>query len=482
MNPNDTNDQPLLKALIVDDERIALRNFAGVLQALRNIELHRANSLTEARQILEETVIDVAFIDLQLSSDIRNRDGITLIQEIRGRYQTVPIVVSGHSQPNEIREAIKLGAEDYVLKSEIEQRVPIIIRELRRKLQLNEELLESRARGIPDPNLGLIGTSVAMQNLRALIRRMATANSQEPVPVLIQGPTGSGKELVAQALHKLGPHPSEPFFDINCGALAETLIESQLFGYVRGAFTDATRDQDGYFALVKRGTLFLDEVAELSPTLQTKLLRVLETRRFRPVGPTAREQFFQGRIVAATHVDLQERVQQGCFRADLFHRLNVLLIRVPPLSDHPEDIPALVQHFAAKHYRPLHFTQPAIQLLCRHSWPGNVRELRNVIDRLAILTDSELIDVEIIQRYLSLDSKGSSGDEMLKQMAKKLLTLLPPQNKPHAITKALVLEAMEQAHGNKTEAGRLLGWNRRAVERFLRNLDGSNKDGDTLET
>ncbi|MFY0521907.1 sigma-54-dependent transcriptional regulator [Archangium gephyra] len=479
MNFNDTNEQRLLRVLIVDDERMALRNLAGVLQPLGNIEVHRASNLTEARQILEEAVIDIAFIDLQLSQDIRNRDGFTLIQEIHGRYQTVIVVVSSHSQPNEIREAMKLGAEDYVLKTETEQRVPIILKELRRKLELNQELLDLRARGAPDSNLGLIGTSVAMQNLRALIQRVATAHIQEPVPVLILGPTGSGKELVAQALHKLGPHPSEPFFDINCGALTETLVEAQLFGHVRGAFTDANRDQDGYFTLVRRGTLFLDEVAELSPALQAKLLRVLETRRFRPVGPTAREQIFQGRIVAATHVDLKERVRQGRFREDLFHRLNVLFIRVPPLSEHSEDIPALIQYFAAGHRKPLHFTQQAIEQLCRRLWAGNVRELRNAIYRLAILTDSERIDAETLDRYLPLDSKGATSDELeelLRKMAQQLLTL-PLQDKSHAITKALVLEATEQARGNKTEAGKKLGWNRKAVERFLKNL-GDSESGD----
>jgi DNA-binding NtrC family response regulator len=480
MTSNETNDQRLLRVLIVDDERLALRSMASVLQALGDIEVHRASNLSEAQQILDEVVIDIAFIDLQLSQDIRNRDGFTLIQGIRGRYQTVVIVVSSHSQPNEVREAMKLGAEDYVLKTETEQRVPIILKELRRKLELHQELLNLRARGAPESNLGLIGTSVVMQNLRALLQRMATADFQEPVPVLILGPTGSGKELVAQALHKLGPHPSEPFFDINCGALAETLIESQLFGHVRGAFTDATRDQDGYFSLVRRGTLFLDEVAELSSTLQTKLLRVLETRRFRPVGPTAREQLFQGRIVAATHVDLKEHVRQGLFREDLFHRLNVLFVRVPPLSEHREDIPALVQHFAARHRRPLHFTQQAIEQLCRRPWPGNVRELRNAIYRLAILADSERIDAETLERYLPLEADGVSGDdleELLRQMARHLLAL-PLQDKSYAITKALVVEALEQAQGNNTQAGKKLGWHRRSVERFLRNLDDGKDKGE----
>ncbi|MET0401239.1 MAG: sigma-54 dependent transcriptional regulator [Cystobacter sp.] len=474
MTPDDANEQRLLKILLVDDERMALRSLSSILQPLGHIELYRASSLAEARQLLQEAVLDIAFIDLQLSPDMRNRDGFTLVQEIRGRYQTIPIVVSSHGQPSEIREAMTLGAEDYVLKTEIEQRVPIILKELRHKFELNQELMDLRARGAPDPNLGLIGTSVAMQNLRALLQRIATADIQEPVPVLILGPTGSGKELVAQGLHKLGPHPSEPLFDINCGALAETLVEDQLFGHVRGAFTDASRDQDGYFTLVRRGTLFLDEVAELTPALQTKLLRVLETRRFRPVGPTAREQTFRGRIVAATHVDLQERVRQGLFREDLFHRLNVLVIRVPALSEHREDIPALVQHFAAGHRKPLHFTHQAIDQLRQRPWPGNVRELRNAIYRLAILTDSERIDVETLERCLPPENRGDAQEDLLNQMARQLLSLpLPQQDRSLAITTALVLEAMKQARGNKTEAGKKLGWNRKAVERFLKNLDNS---------
>jgi len=486
MNSNDTIEQRLLRVLIVDDERMALRSLTGVLQSLGHIEVHRASNLAEARQVLEEVVLDIAFIDLQLSQDIRNRDGFILIQELRGRYQTVPIVVSGHSQPTEIREAMKLGAEDYVLKTEVDQRVPIIIKELRRKLDLNQELLDLRARGAPDSNLGLIGTSVAMQNLRALIHRVATANLQEPVPVLILGPTGSGKELVAEAIHKLGPHPSERFVDINCGALlSENLFESQLFGHVRGAFTGAEKTQGGYFAVVQRGTFFLDEVAELSPALQAALLRVLETRRFRSVGSPGHDQLFQGRIVAATHVDLKEGVRQGKFREDLFHRLNVLLIRVPPLSEHREDIPALIHHFAAKHHKPLHFTQQAIEHLCRRPWPGNVRELRNAIYRLSILADSERIDVETIERYLPLDLDGAPGEdleELLKQMAQHLLALsLPRKDRSQVITKALVLEAMEQARGNKTQAAKKLGWHRRAVERFLRNLDDSEKGKDKNE-
>jgi len=470
MNITPTNEERILRVLVIEDDESVLRSFTDVFECLGNTEFHLAHTRAAARRILEEVMFDIAFIAPRLTPDLHEREGITLLQEIRGRYQTVPVVVSKPSQPEDIHEAMALGAVGSVLDTEVEQRVPLILKQLRRKLEAEEALLDLRARGAPDPNLGLIGTSVVMQHLRTLIHRVATASLQEPVPVLILGPTGSGKELVAQAIHKLGLHSTEPFFDINCGTLAETLIESQLFGYVRGAFTDATRDQDGYFTLVRRGTLFLDEVAELSPALQAKLLRVLETRRFRPVGPTAREQLFQGRIVAATHVDLKERVRQGLFREDLFHRLNVLRIRVPPLSDRREDIPDLIKHFAARHRRALHFTPSAMELLCRRPWPGNVRELRNAIYRLAILADSERIDAETVEQHLPQDSSDASDDELpglLREMARKLLAL-PLQDKIDAITEALVQEALEQAHGTCTEAGRKLGRHRKFVERSLK--------------
>jgi DNA-binding NtrC family response regulator len=470
MTSPEMNESKPLRVLLVEDQQSHLRNFHGLLKTMGGMEVYKTTSLQEAREVLEQVLVDVAFIDLQLSEDIRNRDGLTLIAEIRGRYQTVPVVVSDHQQHSEVRDAMKLGAADYVVKTELEQRVPLILQALLKEREREQELLDLKARGGADPNLGLIGTSVAMQNLRAMIQKIGARSQQKPVPVLVLGPTGSGKEVVAQAIHKLSAHPSEPFLDLNCGAIAETLVESQLFGYVRGAFTGAERDQEGYLSLVGRGTLFLDEVAELSPALQAKLLRVLETRTFRPVGPTSKEYQFRGRIVAATHADLAERVREGSFREDLYQRLNVLLIRVPPLSDHREDIPPLIQHFSEKQDRPLHFTQEAIELLLRRPWPGNVRELRNAIDRLAILADSDRIDVEAIQQHLPLDSARLGEDDLLRRMARKLLEL-PLRDKIRAIMKALVVEALRQSSGNITEAARKLGKHRKFVERFLKKGD-----------
>lgn len=471
MNTQQLNESRRINVLLVDDQRSFLRHLAGVVESLGDVEIHRATELEEARQVLEEVMIDIAFIDLQLSQDIRNRDGLTLIQEIRGRYQTIPVVLSARDELDEVREAMKLGAEDYVLKTEFEQRVPLIVKGLRRELEREQELMDLRARGSPSSPQGLVGTSVAMQNLQALVRRVATPDSPRPVPVLIQGSTGSGKELIARAIHNLGPHPGEPFFALNCGAIAETLVESQLFGHVKGAFTGADRDQEGYLSLVRRGTLFLDEVAELSLSLQVKLLRVLDddTRAFRPVGASSRENHFRGRIVAASHVDLRKYIREGKFREDLYHRLNVLLIRVPPLAERREDIPALIQHFASRHHKPLHFTQQAIELLSRRPWPGNIRELRNAVERLAILAEGDSIDVENVERDLPLDAEAEPSGDLLERIARRILGL-PLKDKIASITEALVREAMRQTGSNISEAAKRLGRHRKSVERLLKKL------------
>lgn len=472
------SEQRLLKILIVDDERVSLRHFASVLEPLGSIELHRASSLVEALSLLEQYVIDAVFIDLQLSPDIRNRDGLKLLAEIQRRYHLAAIVVTGHDHYQEVLEAVKLGAQDYVLKTDFEQRAPLIIDKLREELSLKDELVELRTRELPDPGMGIIGTSVAMQNLRALIKKAAATVSMAPANVLILGPTGAGKEVVARALHQYGSQRSAPFLDLNCGAIAEALIEDQLFGHVKGAFTDAKGDQDGYFSLAGQGTLFLDEVGELSLGLQAKLLRVLETRSFRPLGPTARELHFKGRIIAATHVDLKERVRERRFREDLYYRLNVLTLHVPPLAEHPEDIPALIQHFLKKITRPLYFTKEAIEQLSKRAWPGNVRELRSAIEKLAYLADSDRVEVETLVSLLPLDAPEESIAGVLELMAQKLLTL-PLEDKITSIEMALVQEAVKQSEGNITEAARRLGRHRRYVERALKKVPSP--EGEELE-
>ncbi len=270
------------------------------------------------------------------------------------------------------------------------------------------------------------------------------------------------------AIQQQGPHPDEPLLDLNCGAIPETLMESQLFGHERGAFTGADRKHEGDFTAARRGTLFLDEIAELPLALQAKLLRVLESGRFRPVGST-QELRFLGRIVAATHADLAERVRQGRFREDLFYRLNGLYIAVPALEERREDIPALVSHFARQQARPLRFTASAIELMQRAAWPGNVRQIRNLVDRIAVfLPPGEDVTPDAIRSLTEPVTRTASEPAVspIEGYARAILRL-PHDNKLEAIEAALVASAMDLTDGNKSAAARLLGCHRKVVERRL---------------
>ncbi len=313
----------------------------------------------------------------------------------------------------------------------------------------------------PPATLGLVGTSRVLERLRETIRRVARSDR----PVLVIGPTGSGKELVVRAIHAHGAHPSEPLIDVNCGAIPEPLMESFLFGHERGAFTGATRRQEGALALAQKGTLFLDEIAELPLTLQPKLLRVLETRRIAPVGSPA-VKHFAGRIVAATHASLAERVATHQFREDLFYRLNVLTVAVPGLGERVEDIPALVEHFCRQQTRPLRLQPEAVDLLCNAAWPGNVRQLRNVIDRVAVFADGDVVTPELVRRSLVLETPPERSIGGIDSLLHAVLRL-SVDNKLEAVADALVAHAMAACGGNKSAVARLLGVHRKAIERRL---------------
>jgi DNA-binding NtrC family response regulator len=450
--------------LLVDDQASARRVLASIVGKLPAIEIFEASSLADARRVLEAEPIDVALVDLRLSDDARNRDGLTLVEEIRRRTTAVAIIVTASQEMAEIRMAMRVGAYDYILKDDLcDELVLPVLSGIGNNQRLEREVRELRARGRgAEPAIArLVGISRPMELLRETIRRVALADR----PVLVTGPTGAGKELVVGAVHALGPHPDEPLLDLNCSAIPEALMESQLFGHEKGAFTGADRRQEGYFTLVRQGTLFLDEVAELPHLLQAKLLRVLETGRFRPVGsPT--EGRFAGRVVAATHADLAERVRAGRFREDLYYRLNVLAVTVPSLVERREDIPALVAHFCRDQRRPISFSSGALDMLGRAAWPGNVRELRSLIDRVAVFADAEVITPEVLAPFLPGAPAPDEGASDLRAAAQAILRL-PIENKLEAIEEALVAEAMALADGNKTAAARLLGVHRKAVSRRI---------------
>jgi DNA-binding NtrC family response regulator len=459
-----------MKVLIVDDQSSARRVLASIVSKLGEAEIREACDLAEARRALDAEPFDVALIDLRLGADARNRDGLTLVQEIRTRTTAVPIIVTASHEMSEIRTAMRLGAYDYILKDELcDELVLPVLAALgsRRRLEREVQALRARQSGTEPIAPALVGTSRPMQLLRDAIRRVSLSER----PVLVVGPTGAGKELVVGAIHAHGPRPEEPLLDLNCGAIPEALMESQLFGHEKGAFTGAEQRREGYLALVRQGTLFLDEIAELPLLLQAKLLRVLETGRFRPVGSSA-EGRFAGKVIAATHADLEERVRARQFREDLFYRLNVLTVRVPALAERLEDLPALVAHFLAGQHRTLRLSAEALELLGRASWPGNVRQLRNLLDRLAVFAEDDLITPEVLSAFLGGKAPGA-GEPEIQALARAVLRL-PIENKLEAIEDALVAEAMALADGNKSAAARLLGVHRKAVGR---RLDEPDKNG-----
>lgn len=304
----------------------------------------------------------------------------------------------------------------------------------------------------------VVGQSPRFQRLLRLIERVAPTDRA----LLVWGLTGSGKEVIAQLVHQTSLAANEPFLDVNCGAIPEHLVEAEFFGHAKGAFTGAQQARAGHFELVGKGTLFLDEIGELPLALQPKLLRVLETRRFRPIG-SHEVRHFEGRIVAATHRDLQTLVREGKFREDLYYRLAVFVLEVPGLDQRQEDIAPLVSHFSQRQPRPLSFTLDALNYLRQFPWTGHVRQLRNLIDRLGILAESTTINIEILQHFLAQPAAISSNHEAVVNA----LLQLPESNKLAAAESLLIDHALAQCEGNKTAAARLLGVHRKVIERRL---------------
>ncbi|AXF23947.1 sigma-54-dependent Fis family transcriptional regulator [Burkholderia pyrrocinia] len=305
----------------------------------------------------------------------------------------------------------------------------------------------------------LIGVSSAFRQLVGMIDRLAPTEHT----LLIVGPTGSGKELVARRLHANGPRRDMPFIDVNCGAIPHDLIEAEFFGHMRGAFTGAVEHHRGLFEQVGSGTLFLDEIGELPLALQPKLLRVLETRAFRPIGASANLRF-HGRVVAATHRNLLEEAHAGRFREDLFYRLAVFILNVPGLAQRSEDIPLLAAHFAAQQARAIAFTPAAIKRLCEQPWPGNVRQLRNLVSQLSVFVQHARIDAETLAPFLATEAHDAAARAHL---ADRLLEL-GGDDKLAAAERLLIDRALERASYNKSAAAALLGVGRKVIERRLK--------------
>ncbi len=375
------------RILVVDDEK----NYLVVLSALlkgEGYEVATASSGARALALVGEEEPDLVITDMRMPA----MSGLELIQRLQELAPDTPVIVmTAYGTVENAVEAMKAGAVDYITKPFENQQLLLTVSKalrLRRLMAQNRLLREEldRGRGFEE----IIGESRAMREVFAMVDKVAATRAT----VLITGESGTGKELIARAIHKRSPRAGEPFVAVNCTALTETLLESELFGHEKGAFTGATARRQGRFELAHKGTLFLDEVGEIPPTTQVKLLRVLQERTFERVGGNQPIKV-DVRIIAATNRDLARAVAEGSFRDDLFYRLNVVRIELPPLRERKEDLPALVAHFVKKYAaeigrQPPRVSPEAMRRIYEHSWPGNVRELENALERAVILAGEEI--------------------------------------------------------------------------------------------
>ena len=374
------------RILVVDDEPAILNALTGILED-EGYDVSVAKGGQEALKLIKADPPDLVFLDIWMP----DLDGI---EALRRALDLVPhlqvVMMSGHGSIESAVKAIKLGAYDYIEKPLSLEKVTLLIKHALHELKLemeNQSLKEQAAR-----RLKMVGDSPVMTELR----RQITVAGPAPSRVLISGENGTGKELVARAIHFESPRADKPFIEVNCAAIPETLIESELFGHEKGAFTGAMATRRGQFELADGGTLFLDEVGDMSLATQAKVLRVLQEQRFQRLGGNKAIKV-DVRVIAASNQNLLEAIRKGTFREDLYFRLAVLQLEVPPLRERREDIPALVEHFIQVNVeeqglRPRGITPEALEILARHNWPGNVRELRNLLERVMIMAQGPVID------------------------------------------------------------------------------------------
>jgi DNA-binding NtrC family response regulator len=380
-------------------------------------------------------------------------NGLELIQAIRRQNAHTPvIVITAYGTVENAVEAMKAGAFDFLPKPfSMDHLMTVVTKalEVRALRDENRQLKEELGRRYSFENI--IGRSPAMQEIFATIERVAPTRAT----VLIAGESGTGKDLIARAIHYHSPRRDRPFVKINCTTIPENLMESELFGYEKGAFTGATASKPGRFELADTGTVFLDEIGDVPPNIQVKLLRVLQEHEFERLGSNKTRQI-DVRVIAATNADLRAALEHGEFREDLYYRLNVVPINVPPLRERKEDIPALAEHFVRKYAaelgRPVKgLSEEALAVLRAHHWPGNVRELENVIERSLVLCSGEILRAADIKLDAVRNARGA--DE----------PLLPPGMTLEEHERELIRKALEKAKGNKSQAARLLGLSRNAL-------------------
>jgi two-component system response regulator HydG len=443
------------RILVVDDEeshRIMLR---AVLKE-EGYEVSEASDGTEAVKAVEQEPFDLILMDIRM----RTMDGIEALGEIRKISPLVPVLImTAYASVKTAVEALKAGAFDYLTKPLDTDELKILIEKALEIYHLRAENVALKERLGDRFNFSkIIGRSPRMKEVFDTLSLVAPTDAT----VLILGESGTGKELVANSIHHNSPRASQSFIKVSCAALPETLLEGELFGHEKGAFTGAIARREGRFQLAHRGTIFLDEVGEMSVTTQTKLLRVLQEKEFEPLGST-RTVKADVRVIAASNKDLEREVKEGRFREDLFYRLNVVPVSLPPLRERKEDIPTLAAHFFAvyrdKNRKELRdISGKAMDLLMRYDWPGNIRELENCMERAVILARGEII----APADLPLPIQALSRDREIQGLN------LPSGISLQEVERALILKTLDDTGGNRSRAAEILGINRRTLQNKLK--------------
>jgi len=432
------------RILVVDDEK-SLREFLTILLEQEGYEVTTADTVASGIERITGESFDLVMCDLKLPDG----SGLEVLGEARNRQLESPfIIITAHTTPQHALEALRAGAAEYLSKPFNVEDLKLILTKL-----VGDGAQPEESPDVPD----FIGSSPAIRRILDMVPRLAAT----PSTVFITGESGTGKELLAKAIHAFSANANGPFLSVNCGALPEGLLESELFGHVRGAFTGAVRDNKGLFVEAEGGTLLLDEVGELTPPMQVKLLRVLQERQVRPVG-TSHEIKVKTRVLAATNRDLEQAVKDGEFREDLYYRLNVLHLHLPPLRQRVEDVPALARHFVEKTCENFgmpvkRLTPDALRVLQAYSWPGNARELENVIERTVALEGTEMISSGSLPVHLRGDSAVSQTEH----------TGLPEEGMDideylDTMRQSLMRQALERTGGHQKKASELLRMSYRA--------------------
>ncbi|MBI3636980.1 MAG: sigma-54-dependent Fis family transcriptional regulator [Candidatus Rokubacteria bacterium] len=451
--------------LVVDDDPGLRESFRLILDEA--YEVIDAADGRQALDIVRARQIDLMLLDIRLPE----MDGIEVLERLKTVDDTVEVIlVTAVKTVRTAVAAMKLGAFDYLTKPFDEDELLSVVQRALERRSLEREVVFLRSElARRDDFEEIVGQHAEMQKLHHLIAQVARTTTT----VLITGGSGTGKELIARAIHRQGPRRDKPFVPVNPAALSETLVESELFGHEKGAFTGAYQRKIGKFEMAQGGTLFLDEIGSLKPDLQVKLLRVLQERELERVGGT-RAVRIDVRIITATNADLKEQVASGTFRADLFYRLNVVPIVVPPLRDRRQDIPLLVGHFLRRYNAEFHkrierLSDDAMSALCEYPWPGNVRELQNIVERVVALVDDGVVGVNDLPLDLLLPDRRARARQA---------EALPLKEASEEFERQIVLRVLERVRWNRSEAARILGIHRNSLKSKLARWKVASPDGE----